>query len=483
MSKASSNHATSTLALAPAISGDALPDIPGGSVNLLPVTALSQPLRLNVLPWLNSRPTPDTPERLTLYWNDQPVGEKSWDDTIRPADLYIDVPVSYLVDGQATVTYEVQIYNGVVTPSQPLLLTVDRIAPTLGGDEGQLQFDTHEVTERYLEQHDDILLGAVPAYAQASAGDTLIYYWDARPFANQKAGERELTIRDIGKPLFIAFEGELIREREDGERYVHYQIRDRAGNLSPRSRPAVLSVAALPAPRILPGLDVAQAAGAGDRLTLNLDDFSPPLLVQVPACVVIYPEETLTVEWGMPGSADYYCTRTEHPNGERQYEIPLDKVLAQSKRTIRLDYTLVEDGRTSVSTPIELTVKALSRGLPQPNLTGASATGFSLATAPANVPITLGTWPFIQVGQRVSISVTGVLANGAEAPPYHVLVAHAVTELQAEQGIGLGNEATVSKAFLAGLKRLERFTTVAQVSFDDGATWVRFPVLNLTLRD
>jgi len=115
-------------------------------------------------------------------------------------------------------------------------------------------------------------------------------------------------------------------------------------------------------------------------------------------------------------------------------------------------------------------------------LVGATSNGFSLGSAPAKVPVKLDPWRFIAVGQRINIWVTGVLQSGADSEPHHVLQAHAITEVQVRQGIGANNEVTVLRTFLATLKRDLQFTLHVQVSFDNGANWVDFPLYHPTLR-
>ncbi|HDS1747932.1 hypothetical protein HTV13_12310 [Pseudomonas putida] len=476
---------TDTL-LEPPVSPDVLPNIPGGQDNLLPVSALARPLRIEVPMWDYSNPSPDYPEKLFLYWGAQLVEEKTWFDTIPPQDLYADVPVALLAHGQVLVTYRVHGYNGSQVVSEPLTLTIDKIAPLLGGEDGALiveeQVLDEGVTVSYLESHGDRLLATVPGYDSPAVGDMLTYYWDRAPFANEQVAELEVTDQNVGQPLVLEFPGDMIREREDGARYIHYRVRDRAGNVSARSQPVTLAVTATPVPRSLSPVLIAQAEGSGPQLTLALDDFDAPLLIEVPAEVMVYPGETITVVWGEPGSVGHYSTRTPYEGRDRHFEIPVQKVLAQSKRTLPVIYQ-VDGGDSALdSDPVRLEVRAMTQRLPQVNLVGADSTGFHLASAPAHVPIKLDTWRMIAEGQRVSIQVTGVLQSGNEAPAHDALVAHPVSATQARQGIGMDNAVTVPKTYLASLRLNERFTVSVQVSFDEGGNWVRFPSINLTLR-
>lgn len=465
----------------------ALANIPEGELNLLPVAALGRPLRIDVPIWQESNPMPGLPEVLTLYWNGVAVGEpKRWEDKIPEDDLFVEAPVAVLLHGTQEVTYEVYGFNGVVTHSSPLTLTIDTVPPVLGGDEGLLLFDEEVgregVTARYLEKHEDRLLAEVPVYQKVAVGDVIIYYWDDRPFANDKLGEYTITRQDTSQPIFLPIEGDDIRSRGDGERYVHYQIRDRAGNLSARSRPVPLQIAAAPIPRTLPWLEIPQATGSGEALSLQLNDYRPPMVVIVPEEAVIYPEERVTVIWGEPGDAGYFTTSEVLPGTDKRFLIPEKNLLAYSNQILKVSYK-VDDGIDEFpSTPRNLKVTALTEKLPLIELIGVIGDGFSLASAPAKVPVQLAPWRLIAVGQRISIWVTGVLQSGAEAGPHHVLTAHAINEMQVRQGVGANQDVTVPKTFLATLKRNAQFTLHVQVSFDDGAHWVDFPEYHPVLR-
>ncbi|MBC3476392.1 hypothetical protein VXM67_09160 [Pseudomonas sp. Rh2] len=470
-----------TKLLAPPDAPDALEDIPDGEPNLLPLSILGQPLKITVPMWPISNPTPATPEMLRLYWNDALVDEKRWEAPIAEADLFVEAPVSVLQHGRAEVSYEVQGFNSVITPSQVLIVTIDKVPPVLGSAEGLLLFDEavlrEGLTARYLEQHEDVVLAELPPYDAPAVGDVITLYWDDKPFANDRLSERIVTRQDLDKTIYLSIPGDDVRARGDGQRYVHYQIRDRAGNLSARSRPAVLEVDATPIPRSLPWIEVPQAVGAEGDLSMRLDDYADPLVVIVPADAVIYPDERITVQWGAPGDHGYYTSSEPQPGTNDRFLIPEPNVLAYSKRTLEVRYVVNDGKQDFASVPCSLKViEFATGGLPRVALEGANSSGFSLGSAPQQVPVSLGTWRGIAVGQRVNITVTGVLQSGADARPYNVLTAHAVTQAQVRQGIGANKEVTLPRAYLETLRRGEAFTFHVQVSFDGGTTWVDFPL-------
>jgi len=64
------------------------------------------------------------------------VDEKRWEAAIPEDELFVEAPVSVLQHGPVEVSYEVQGYNGVITPSLSLTLTIDKMPPVLGGMRG-----------------------------------------------------------------------------------------------------------------------------------------------------------------------------------------------------------------------------------------------------------------------------------------------------------------------------------------------------------
>jgi hypothetical protein len=76
-----------------------LGDVPGGQPNLLPVSALLNPLVVEVPQWTDSNPEFGE-ETVTLFWNNQQVEQRHWTTPISPQDLLFEVPAHYLREGR-----------------------------------------------------------------------------------------------------------------------------------------------------------------------------------------------------------------------------------------------------------------------------------------------------------------------------------------------------------------------------------------------
>ncbi len=474
------------LALKPVEVAELLENIPGGDNNLLPVSATLQDLEVIVPMWPFSEPGPGEPEVLQLFWDEVLVVERSWEAPVPPEDLKLSVPKEKLTHGAHELRYKVIDADCDASYSDVLQVLIDLQGPVLGGQgiltvvEDPEEVERDGVTERYLRNHQQRLRTQVPAYTTPKAGDTIIYYWDTEPFEEMKAGEHVLVFEDTTKPVYIDFPSALILERGDGDRYVYYAIRDRAGNVSLLSSPLKVTVSA--GLRTLPLLIIEQTGGGQESLHLALNTLRPPLLVKVPPEAVVYPDETLRVEWGQPDDPGYYSTSTEYQGRSRVFEIPESKVLAQGATSLQVGYVVSGDKRHDYPSPVvDLTVGSLSSGLPTVQLKGVVATTFKLADAPARNPVTLGTWKFMAEGQWVDIWVSGKLSDGQDAEPHVVLRNYVVNADDVEKGIGARNDVVVLKTFLSTLMDGVPFTVHVNVSFNKGYNWMKFPGLSPTL--
>lgn len=458
----------------------ALPDIDGGLPNLLPLTALSADLRVDVPLWENPSP-PGTWDRVILFWDGQQVDEKRFETPIAVDDLFVHVPRGQLTEGQHTLHYRVISFLEQPTDSLPISVSIDTTRPYLVVDEGKLLFPAEVVASgvsaRYLELNGDVLEATLPDYLVPAAGDRIIWYWDRVPFSDDVVAERTLTQADIGKPLLIPFPGAMIRQRGDGMRYAYYRVIDRAGNASDRARPALVETDATPVPRVLPWPNVPKATGSQQSISLKLDSLSAPLLVTVPAAAVIYPGEAVSVEWGASGTHGFHQAKEAYLGHSGQYEIPLAKVVAQAGKTAQVRY-LVQAGAERLESQVRhVAVQKLAAAiLPRPYLQGAGVSGtqVSLSKVAAQTDVRLDPWFLMAAGQRVTLLASGVSPAGAQ-------VLETLLENLEVRSANERVDARLAKTFLQKLRLSSSFTVTAKLSFDGGESWTHQRALNLTL--
>lgn len=463
--------------LDPAIVDAVLDDIDGGVPNLLPVEALLVPLPVRVPMWKGSNPSPEYPEILQLLWNSAVISTKFWTTPVVPEeDLLLQVEQRHLVEGVHELEYNVTLYNGESMKSHALPLAIDKSPPSLGGNQGELVFPLVVIecglTWQYLEDYQDRVIAVVPDYPGAGAGDVLTWYWDSTPFEFLEAGKRTLAISDIGKPLELVFEGELIRERGDGERYVHYGIEDRAGNPSIGSRPVVLQVSASRVPRELPWLTVEKAVGEGEEVELDPDDGRTGVRVLLDADVPILPDEEVWVQWGEPGSVADFQGLLDKDGDPRSCRVPKESVIAMIGQTVKLHYQVKGQGDSQLSTPQSVRItKVPVPEFPTVQCEGVTTQGLSLAKVPeSGARLTLEWWKLMTTDQVVRIVVDGVDATD-QMISHLALDDHRVTEDELGVGLGFIDDVVISKAFLSQLKIDQVFVVKVYVSFDRGVTW------------
>lgn len=479
--------------LGPARVEIALEDIEGGEPNLLPAGAWLKPLRVDVPIWPETDPAPGFAERLELYWDGKEIDSKSWEAPIPPHELFFLVPPLHLGEGSHVLHYVVVTPNGEVALSLPLTLTIDKTAPALGEGGGALLFPPEVIadglTAQWLELNQDQVIARLPDYPDMRPGDTVHWYWDSEPFGFEWAGSLTLTAQDIPGEIPITFDGDLIRARGDGQRYVHYEIEDRAGNTGTGSRPVTLQVAATPLPRELPWLEIAQSPGGGEIIELDPWDAREGATVTLAQTVLIHPDEQVWVQWGEPGDTGAWRGQMNVLADPRQCLIPKSSIAAGMGKQLPLYYEVVGPQQTYPSERRQVRLLLIDPGgYPTVQCQGMSGTTLSLASVPAGgARLTLARWVLMSTDQMITIRVAGVAGNG-QAIDGDVLHRHQVTAQELLAGIGADGKVVAPKALLAQLKRNQVFRVMVYVSFDGGSTWPplpapNFPSLYLTLVD
>ncbi|WP_258198052.1 hypothetical protein [Pseudomonas capeferrum] len=303
-----------------------LADIEGGETNLLPFSATQQPLRVEFELWDSSFPSPEEPERLTLYWDDLEIDSKTWTAPISENELFILLPETHLlVEGTHTLRYRVLLHNGNTAESMPLTITVDRTPPALP-DDSSLIFEneviTGGVTDAYLQAQDDKLPATVPAYQGIRAGDVLTWYWTTTPGGMDQVDSWTLTLADTVESLKISFPGEFIRASGDGIRYARYTVQDRAGTAAQRSLPMPLQSNATPIPPNFPAPYLKETGSTGSSSTLDPSGALNGATLVIKAEATFEPGDTVEIFWAEPGEHGAYSTTLPVSSGSREYAIP-----------------------------------------------------------------------------------------------------------------------------------------------------------------
>jgi hypothetical protein len=462
-----------------------LPDEPGDDrCGLLPVSALGQPVRVRFLPWENTMPTPAWPEAVTLFrGTSQVIASKTWIAPIEPDDYWIDIDVSGWPDGQEHIYYRVQIFNGAISRSQASPLFIDTKAPVLAGQlELSPELAAEGLTAHYLETHDDTLIVGVPTYSDSRPGDTVELFWDAHLYDDTLIEQWRLTQNDLAATLSLPLAGDLIREQGDGARYLHFKVVDRAGNRSADSRMVQLQVAAAPSPRSLPPPQVTQASGNGSAQVLAPASAAQGVTVTITGAD-IYQEETLWLQWAVPGSVGAWTSATIAGTQRWTFNVPATVIGAHLGKQLEVRYCLNTLRGEETSEPCLLTVQSAAKDFFSIlRCTQANNDQLRLASVPATgADLQLPAWRLISTDQRVRIDLLGT-TNAGYLQTLPILQPKAVSAIELTTGL---SNIKVPKAFLSSLRLNTQLTFNVFVSFDQGATWPtdpNFPQLRLTLK-
>ncbi|PIF53449.1 hypothetical protein CLU80_5966 [Pseudomonas sp. 29] len=225
------------LELAPPEIPAALVNFPGSQINLLPLSALAASLQIVIQKWANSDHPVSVPVKLTLLLNGTRVEEVSFTTPIDPGLFPFSVYIleQYLQqEGVHEVSYIVNTAGNPAT-SESTPFTIDRTAPNYGNPGEIVQFPPEiirdGITQKYLDEHGDEVLGIIPVYLQQRACDSIECHYGS--FTNSPV--IITTVHDSNSPTVIKLSGEIIRAHGSGNKLAFYRIKDRAGNYGPFS--------------------------------------------------------------------------------------------------------------------------------------------------------------------------------------------------------------------------------------------------------
>jgi hypothetical protein len=458
---------------------------------LLPADLANKPLRVEIPAWDDPTGRPGERSFLRVYWNNlsSPVYEKEWtyDDwagetSPPPADLFFDLEAQHVIHGIHELKYGVTIFAGNYEPSDILIVTIDEIPPDLGSDP-RLVFDTTEVTNQYLDNNDDKLMGDVPRYSGGAPGDVITWYWSQVPFpvvAADKVDSRTLYRGESGQPLPVEFPGRIIRDRENGERYAIYQVRDRAGNVSTAREVRLAVNIRPPTPRRFPTVKEANNSPVGTGV-LNPFQGGSGVTVVVQASEVD-PGEEVTVDFiGQGGEDGVGSIKGVRPitAGGLEFAIPAAVVAAN----VPVDAT---DGRKAEAY----------------YWTGTAPQHSAIYTLSIN-PFAAGALGQVQcrqaqVGSPATLSKAMVPTDGADllidkwiyqarGQRMHVWAMAGGVRTDFLQGVPHGVDGTfstkIAKDYVDRLVINSTFTLYASVSLDEGYSYIGFKSLSLKVVD
>ncbi|MHA6196310.1 hypothetical protein ACX3YG_18290 [Pseudomonas wadenswilerensis] len=456
---------------APTVEG-ILPDHPdGGQKNLLPITLLVAPLRVDVARWSDD---PAGREILQLLWNGVVVAEKAWPGAAPEEDLFIELPVRYFTEGEHELAYRVINWQGNSGDSEPVTLTIDITPPKFPLPPEKLEFpievELGGITRRYLQYHENQVVVTVPLY-DFQPGDTLLCYWEESPLGDELFHEEEVTEQHE-----ITFDGTRIEDLGNATYAITYVLRDRAGNLSKLSSSVPIRVD-IEAPVLREHPWVVEAE-PGNPSSLDPTNYSGGVRVRVPKDPKDpFDVAQLSVHWEGYDENGSHIGITPEAEDETHWDfrIPASVIPANFKREVTLFYSVDYDGEPEISDTYTLAVgtikgtkvACLQSGGGQLRLSSVPADG-------ADIRVPAWLYKAHTENMRINLWMSGIDSNNANIR-FEILDGWPVDR---------NNDPVTAKLPKEEISRLKfnaTFSLGASVSFDGGNSWVTFEFLDLNL--
>ncbi|MDH0730383.1 hypothetical protein N5F23_13955 [Pseudomonas sichuanensis] len=502
-------HTDNPIGLVPPTIPDLVPDIEGQIPNVVSFRATILPLRVEFPMWPFSMPSEDTPEYVFLYRKQELLAQKVWTQPVKPDELFVLIPPHYLYEGYHELHYVVRAFNDTEAPSLPLTLYVDKTPPLLNLDDDRLQYPDEVirdgVTEMYLEYNNDILIGTVPPYLGAEPGDTLKWFWSDDPAGQDIVGikvlgkddvelldakrmrqiaRRHVKVKDmqfhsISKPIELEFPGSAIRRLGKGSRFSRYEVQDRAGTTVQRSQARTLMSDPSPEARAFAPPRIKEAQGSEHFSTLLPRDATGGVTLQIPDSAVIRPDEHFHVYWGTPGTPGAFNTSTPVTPGSREYPIPKKSIAPYMRQQVPAYYEIIRNGqKVDESGKHYVTVRVIE-GLPYVQCVNIQSGELNLRNLTGNAVFTLDDWPFRDTTQYVNAWIDGI-ERADVSKSIRLSIADQVPVTTEAGRMQLGS---VTPAELQKLALNYQFRVSVEVSFDNKASWLKFPSIEAVLVD
>ncbi|MFJ2683701.1 hypothetical protein ACIOYV_08155 [Pseudomonas sp. NPDC087342] len=235
---------------------------PSDPEGLLPIRALGRDLNVEFMGW-DFTTVPNRIDRVELGFTPfgstfVMVNERLYPSLITvPLPQTLTVPRGLLQGGVYEVSLRVS--PSMVNPkeSRRRKITIDLTKPNFGNMPDAVIFPLElngTITEDYLNTHGQVIV-EVPFYGDVTATDRALYYWTDKaipPDTETPIREQEFSQQDIDNNfLAITVYADEIRAWPPGPCFMYYFLRDRAGNIGPRSRMSPITVDRTPLPGAL----------------------------------------------------------------------------------------------------------------------------------------------------------------------------------------------------------------------------------------
>lgn len=320
--------------------------------------------------------------------------------------------------------------------------------------------------------------------ALAKAGDWVLCHWNGGRVENRHILALRLDASNLPEGLMqFSLAPQALIDSVGDEIELFFQIARERWALS--SQRLSFKVERARGPRPAPTIEktTAEAGGAVGSAT----EFKREAWVNVPPDAV-QDKDTVKVHWeGDPYAGRVTVETPDDPAAPLRFKIPAEYIAANmeqrddaSAKRFPVSYTLVTDSGELPSETLQLRIQPMPRN-EYKQLICDEADGLgnlSIGALKADPSLVLHTWPFMAVGNRVTISVTGTQAGGGN---YSKTLRNA-QKVDADEVAKGRVVATVPLQDLKGLAINSRMSMKAEISFDDGQSTHAVPDSNVSIR-
>ena len=421
----------------------------------------------------------------------KPITQKTYDCSPQAEHLgrALECPIRRtdlrdLVNGQAWLNYLIELKGAPSELSAPIQVFDVKQAPA---DEPRLPAMNIVDFSGDVLDPDAFVSGLViqaQCPAQAKAGDLVLCHWNGGRADNRHILALRLDASSLPDGVLqFKLDPKALGASVNDEVDLFFQIAREGWARS--SLPLSFKVERTRGVRVPPTVEntTAEAGGAFG----SASEFKSGAWVNVPAGVV-QEKDHVKVHW----ECDAYAGRVtieaaEDPDNPLRFKIPAAYIAANMEQSneatakrFSVSYTLGTDNGDLPSETLGLRIQPMSRGeYLQVVCNEADAQGaLYVGNLTDDSQLVLKKWPFMAIGNRVTIQVTGVQVGGGE---YQKTLRDAQLVNSEELSQGL----LVSTVPLQDLKHLEnnsRMSMKAEISFDNGQSYHSVPDSSVSIR-
>ena len=382
-------------------------------------------------------------------------------------------------DGHADIGYRIDYAtaSGVTSTSSMQTLRIDAPSQTLlappkiAGESGDT-LDPSKFPAGLIVKLDAL-------YPTAAVGDDLVLYAKGSTPALSLIKTLRVDVSNIDSgAVQFHFEHAWLASNVGAQLQFVYQYA-RAGEAQ-TSEPLGMTVRS---PLILPQPVVEQATadgqGGGVLFAFNATD---GVYINLPAALTLGPDDKVQMHWqGHLNNGQFIATQPV-PGTDGQFFIPAAYVAANmgdDAKRFPVFYRVNQQGSVEQdSEPFMLRVEPLDHAAyPTIQCQQAGNGELSFAAVPVGgADLSLAKWAYMAQGQLLTLKATGPAASGAT----EIIIRDRVP-VTAQEASATTIKALLSRAFLNTLKRDQKFTLLAFVSFDGGGTLTAFDPTDITL--